>query len=241
MIGFSLNLQRGKRLTPSLPSSPYAAHLARMRSAAPNASGYYTGQDYTVSFTQAGKFVDAFGGALTYTSPNVQASPTRVVDVTSGMVYVSADGAEDTAIGSAGQNVTAYTALCRSPQATWNTYAGVLETTMGDPNVLGLLGAGSTAFHGGLYPRSVHRNGMPVSPVPFNLAPIRPWVVLTVFTRNPTNTSTLGIAQFNNGLFLCLHLACLLTWDIDDPDDDEVEAAEEELSSYYGPLLATNP
>ncbi len=114
----------GGKTTTHRVVDPYAAHVASMRSAAPSASGLYTAQDYTASLSQAGKFVDAFGGGLSYTSPNVQASPTRVVDGTSGLAYVSADGAEDTAIGSAAQTVAAWTMLLRSPVSVWLRSAG---------------------------------------------------------------------------------------------------------------------
>ena len=214
-------------------ADPYAAHVARLQAIDPSGS-YYTARDYTASVNQAGLFVDAFGGALTYTSPNVMASPTRVVDATSGLAYVSSDGADDTAIGSAAETVDTYIAVFRAPQSTFSSYASIIESTYtGD--YAGYFAKGGTGFQGG--PRAVRRNGVALSSATDSLAPINVWQVLTVAAGHPTVARALMLTALGNVNFLSLHLAEIRKWSTT-PSAAIVAATEQEMMSYYGPLIA---
>ena len=229
----------GGRGGAAVVQDPYAAHVARLQ-AIDGSGGYYTGQDYTASLSQAGLFVDAFGGALTYASPNVMASPSRVVDATSGLVYASSDGADDTAVGSAAETVDTYTAVFRSPpgQAVWNTYGAVLDKYQS-----GGLGvrAGIFSFGGPNYsqyglPRAVRRNGA-VLDSPFDLDPVTAWQVVSVQASGQSLARVLQLACLENTYFLKLHLACLRKWPAA-PSAAVVSATEQELASYYAGLIA---
>ncbi len=71
----------------------------------------------------------------------------------------------------------------------------------------------------------------------FEVGPITGWMLLTVRCDHADTLQTYGIFQLIQQFYSRLHLAALLLWPTD-PSASEVQAAEQAMGSYYGPLLA---
>ena len=250
-LAVSRSLQIGRGIV----ADPYAAHVARTQ-AIDDSGSYYTGHDYTASLSQAGLFVDAFSGALTINSPNVQASAMRVVDGQSGIAYAAADGVDDIAVGSAAQVVMAYCVVARiRAQAFFGWVVG--SDSGGSPGGFCLRQYSNNSTFDVCSQLANYSSADAISPASVVGAP---WAIYTglitsagaITLRINGNTVATGTggsmpAPFIVSLFSTLagslfsqtSLAAVRLWAAT-PSASVVVAPEQEFASYYGALLGTN-
>lgn len=196
---------------------------------------------YSAPGSTPGHLQDALGGPVSYTAPNTQATPTAVQDA-SGYYYAIADGMDDTLIASANQTVAWYCAVFRSIPAAWNEYAAPINTTddRGDnTRRLGNVALGATTWDGNGGPRSVRKNGAPLS-TPYDCAPITTWMMMTVLCQLPgAPASILQVMGNFNKRFLNAALAALAIR-YTDPTSDQQLAIEARVRPMQQALFSSS-
>ena len=175
---------------------------------------------------------------ISYTAQSAAGTPLLVNDGSgpNGGPYLSANGMNQTLIGSAAETVDTYIAVCRAPgQTQYYDYGGPLQN-LNPGSRLGYMAAGATVFSES---GPVRRNGVALSLAAgaYDLSPIASWAILTIKTGHPLTSQVLQMFAIENSFFPRLHLVAVGKW-ATAPTAAQITGANQDASTYTGITLA---
>lgn len=141
--------------------------------------------------------------------------PEQSDDTMQGMLLLAADSTPFVDLDSVNDNYpfgtvggqVVYTVLLRSKVTYWSWYWGPAEQ-LGNPDqassrwaTFNPFSPGGTGFDGSPFPESVRKDGVNVTPAPFDCAPVDEWMVLTVVTHESDTAESRSLFQRESTAF----------------------------------------